>query len=245
MRQAYEYKCKNLPILTQLFEQDNEDESNINEQHAQARLELIALQKDVSQLNKKKEGDKIESIKKAISNKKQTVQQLETDWDYDKRVAEAIFLEKKQLWDEEQRIQLQNQRKMRQQREPAPAELPEADSAPVPAAEEEEDGLFGLFAEELSEATAAGQSSVQLTVIDTPPRNTIRWTGLYPKQVLNEHCRNIDKQCKQSYTVTASASNLYSASVKIAWKNRDENISMEPGLVLKSKEDAQDYVAVS
>lgn len=199
----------------------------------------------MSQLNKKKEGGKIESIKKAISNKKQVVQQLETDWDYDKRAAETIFLEKKRLWDEEQRIQLQNQRKMRQQKEQVPVEVPKASTSPVPAVEEEDGGLFGLFAEEPSEASTAEQTSVQLTVIETPPRNTIRWTGVYPKQALNEHCRNIDKQCKQNYTVTTAASNLYSASIKITWKNRDETISMEPGLVLKSKEDAQEYIAVS
>jgi hypothetical protein len=207
---------------------------------------LISLQKNVSQLNKKKEGDKIESLKKDINNKKQTIQQLETDWDYDRREAETLFLEKERIWAEEQRAQLQNQRKVRQQKEQEPAEVLATDIPPTPGAEEEEeDGLFGLFAEETSEPATAGQSSVQLTVIDIPPRNTIRWTGQYPKQVLNEHCRSIDKQCKQSYTVTAVASNTYSAVVKIAWKNRNETISMEPGIVVKSKEDAQEYVAVS
>lgn len=232
------------PNARRSFQDD--EEVHINEQHAQARLELLILQKEVSECSKKRDGDKIDKLKKNIAEKKQIIQQFESDWDYDKREAESVFVDKKRKWDEESRERFKAEQIARKSEQELKVETNSIGSDP--ANEDNEDGLIGLFGDQAEDDTSSTTFvSKNLNIIDVSPRNSFnqKWSGLYPKKMLNEHCRSIDTQSTQTYAVTSPATNLFHASVKIRMKKTETLFSMEDNSVVSSKADAQEYVAVS
>ncbi|KAI9285596.1 P-loop containing nucleoside triphosphate hydrolase protein [Umbelopsis sp. AD052] len=231
-------------ILKAAQNYEEDDEVNVNEQHAQARLELLILQKEVSECSKKRDGDKKGQLKKDIAVKKQAIQQLESDWDYDKKEAESVFVDKKHKWDEESREKFMAEKKVRQKKQESNIDTTITEDEP--ANEDNEDGLFGLFGDQAEDDTSAGSFvSKTLNIIDVSPRSSHghKWTGLYPKKMLDEHLRNIDSQSTQTYTVVSPATKLFHASVKIRSKKTETVFSMEANSVVSSKADAQEYVA--
>jgi hypothetical protein len=185
-------------------------------------------------------------LKKNIAAKKQIIQQFESDWDYDKREAESSFVDKKRKWDEESREKFIAEQMARQKEQESNVKTDVIEGEP--ANEDNEDGLFGLFGDQAEDDTSSTTFvSKNLNIIDVSPRGSFghKWSGLYPKKMLNDHCRSIDTQSTQTYTVTSRATNLFHASVKIRIKKTETLFSMEADSVVSSKVDAQEYVAVS
>ncbi|KAI8582556.1 hypothetical protein K450DRAFT_227732 [Umbelopsis ramanniana AG] len=231
-------------ILKAAQSYDEDDEVHVNEQYAQARLELLILQKEVSECSKKRDGEKIDRLKKDIVVKKQALQQLESDWDYDKKQAESSFVDKKRKWDEECREKFIAKQKAHQKNQESYIDTNVTEDEL--ANEDNEDGLLGLFGDQAEDDTSAGTVvSKTLNILDVSPRTSHghKWSGLYPKQILNDHCRSIDTQSTQTYTVVSPATNLFHASVKIRLKKTETVFSMEANSVVSSKADAQEYVA--
>lgn len=218
---------------------------SINQQHAHARLELMILQKDLSQINRKKEADKAGQLKKAVATKKHTIEQLESDWDYAGKEAEAIFTDLKRTWDEEVRLERESHQRTREEKEEE-IQLVTNISTPEDDPQHDEEGFFGLFDDQMNDNGLISPSSKVMNIIDVSPRSSQghKWSGSYPKKLLNEHCRGIDTQSKQSYTITSPATNLFHASVKIKLNDKELVFSMEPGSVVQSKAESQEYVAV-
>jgi len=223
--------------------EDDGGEMSVNEQHAQARLDQIVLQKRLSQINKKKDTDTATKLKKEINAKKQMMEQLESDWEYTQKEADDIFIDKKRVWEEEYRVNYEHEQWMNWIKDQEEKENVEEKSPEIEP--ENDDGLFGLFEDQIDYSAHSSHSSSTLNVIDVSPRSSIghKWSGRYPKTLLGEHCRAVDSQSTQSYTVTSPAINLYHASVKIRWRDREQVFSMEPNSVVQSKADAQEYVA--
>lgn len=185
-------------------------------------------------------------MKKDIAAKKQTIQQFESDWDYNKREAESSFADKKRKWEEESREKFIAEQMARQKEQESKVETDVIEGEP--GNEDNEDGLFGLFGDQAEDDTSSTTLvSKNLNIIDVSPRSSFshKWSGLYPKKMLNEHCRSIDTQSTQTYAVTSPATNLFHASVKIRIKKTETLFSMEADSVVPSKADAQEYVAVS
>jgi hypothetical protein len=203
------------------------------------------LQKEVSECSKKRDGEKKDKLKKDIAVKKQAIQQFESDWDYDKKQAETSFIDKKRKWDEKCREKFIAEQMARQKNRESSIDAGVTEDEP--ANEDNEGGLFGLFGDQAEDGTSSQTSvSNNLNILDVSPRSSYgQWSGLYPKKMLNDHCRSIDTQSTQTYTMTSPATNLFHASVKIRWKKSETLFSMEANSVVSSKADAQEYVAVS
>ncbi|KAG2222296.1 hypothetical protein INT45_006975, partial [Circinella minor] len=243
---------------------EEEEEEDVNEKHAKYKVELSELEDKISSSGKsKKKKNKVQEenvnskeIHTKIDKLRQALRNLEADWDFDKRRAQALYIEEQKNANETRR--LKNERLRQQQREEEMARK---------AAEEEEKkgdddsfgfglglgdddegdeegGLFGgLLNEEEGSSTIPASTTVTYNIIDTT--TTAGWKGRYPKDMLDEYCKR-NGGLKVSYTKNEISKTCWRAVVKITYPQKHEetkNYELPTDLAAGTKEGAEQLVA--
>ena len=204
------------------------------------------------------ENVNVEEIRAKIDKLRQTIRDLEADWDFDKRRAQALYTEEQKKANEARR--LENERIRQQQREEEMARK---------AAEEEEKnddddsfgfgfglgddegdgddegGLFGgLMNEDEGTSTIPASTTVTYNIIDTAA--TAGWKGRYPKDMLDDYCKR-NGGSKASYTKKEISKTCWRAVVKMSHPQKHEDAKtyeLPTDLAAGTKEGAEQLIAV-
>ncbi|KAI7866161.1 P-loop containing nucleoside triphosphate hydrolase protein [Spinellus fusiger] len=215
--------------------EEAEEEESINIKYARLNLQLMSLEKQMPSKKKKGKhppnvlsGTALEVAERKIKDLRNTLSNLETDWEFDKKQSHnalvALVAEKKKAHEE-------REEENRRREESLP--VPEVSSDPVSSImnqttlmeeKEEEDTLLGgLMMEEeecLYERTFTNTSSL----IKAEDFSVSSWKGDLPKDLLKKYCEGIGYRV-QSYTNQHISTNLWRATVHIK-KPRDLEASL-------------------
>ncbi|KAI8139726.1 P-loop containing nucleoside triphosphate hydrolase protein [Fennellomyces sp. T-0311] len=257
VEQDDDFKARTLQAAQQYYDDDEEEEEDINEKHAKLKVELSELEDKLPGKSKKKkkatEVVNVDEVKTKIDKLRKTLRDMEGNWEFDKRRAQALFVEeqKKALEArrlENEKIKHQQQEEMKVQKEEAPAEP--ADDAldfglGFGGEDEDDGGLFGgLMDEEAAESTPTTTAVSSYTIIDTA---TPGWKGRYPKDMLMDYCKR-NGDLRPSYTKSEVSMKCWRATVKLAppQKNTEPKIYELPStLAAMTKEGAEQLVATT
>lgn len=185
---------------------------------------------------------------------------LEADWDFDKKAAQELYVEKVKVIAEKKRQEQKEAQvllKKKQQEEAeaaAEAEATKKASEKVDEDEDEDDegGLFGglMMGEEEEAAimatttTPTTTASVNWNIVDlSVPKS---YVGRYPKDIMLDHC-NKQKLGRISYNATNEGSGIWRATIKIAKEGYNLSLKYElpEATGASSKQDAIQLIAVS
>ncbi|KAL0141621.1 P-loop containing nucleoside triphosphate hydrolase protein [Mucor lusitanicus] len=262
---------------------EDEDDLDINEQYANTKLQLTDLENllpntnnnddDDSKKKKKKKAAadtathkpaialtdaQLEKTRKDIKKLKDRLASLEADWDFDKKAAQELYVEKVKVIAEKKRQEQKEAQvllKKKQQEEAeaaAEAEATKKASEKVDEDEDEDDegGLFGglMMGEEEEAAimatttTPTTTASVNWNIVDlSVPKS---YVGRYPKDIMLDHC-NKQKLGRISYNATNEGSGIWRATIKIAKEGYNLSLKYElpEATGASSKQDAIQLIA--
>ncbi|KAI8635931.1 P-loop containing nucleoside triphosphate hydrolase protein [Parasitella parasitica] len=254
---------------------NDEEDLNVNEQYANTKLQLADLEKllasnnhndstsNKQKKNKKKESDnpivltvaQIAKTRKDVRHIKDKLASLEVDWDFDKKIAQNIYIEKLGLVAEKKRKEQQEALEQMIKKQQKEAEERAISTELEEKAEDEEDeedeegGLFGgmLMDEEkeaaiMANTTACTTAITSWNIVDlSVPKS---YVGRYPKDIMLEHC-NKQKLGTLSYNATKEGSGIWRATLKIATEGYNLSMQYElpVGVAAESKQDAIQLIA--
>lgn len=203
----------------------------------------------------------VQAIEKKIAHVRQSLQDIENDWDFDKRKAQEIFVSmqrealealkearerrKQQELEEKQQAAKEEKASAQQQQNDDPLDLGLGDEND----DDEGGGLFGNMLDEEEAATVtpveSKEEKISWELVDLAKPG---WIGRYPKEMLQEYCKQNTDYAKQVYTTTSLGGHRWRATVKLVSRQpfHEPRIVDIPGhLATNNTKDAEQLVAVS
>lgn len=203
----------------------------------------------------------VQAIEKKIAHVRQSLQDIENDWDFDKRKAQEIFvsmqreaLEALKEARERRKQQELEEKQHAAKEEKASAQQQKDDPLDLGLGGEDDDGdegggLFGNMLDEEEETTVASVESkeekVSWELVDLAKPG---WIGRYPKEMLQEYCKQNTDYTKQVYITTSLGGHRWRATIKLVSRQpfHEPRIVEIPGhLATNNTKDAEQLVAVS
>lgn len=245
-----EVKARVLQAAQQYMEEEDED---INEKYAAAKVQLTELEKLLpSNANKKSKKKSKESpvivltdeelikLNKDMKKLKDKLYSLEADWDFDKKKAEELYLERIRLISEEKR-QKAVEEKSREKEPTETVEDVEVDN------DDEEGGMFGgLLMEDESESTVVSTptESAQWKIVDL--KTSKSWMGKYPKNLVQDYCTR-QNLGKQKFSASNVGAGIWRATLNIhkVENNIDAlHFDLPENIGAENRHDAEQLVAL-
>lgn len=257
-KQAEDMKSRILQAAQQYMDEEEED---INENHAVTKMQLTELEKFLpgdknSGKKSKKAKEKIETpalsdaemmkLKKDIKKIKEKLSSLEADWDFDKKKAEELYAKKKEIIAQEIREKQMEERiqMKKMQEEKKKEEVPEKEEED----DEDEGGLFsGLMLddeESTKSDTVTTGTAIQWKIVDLNVPKT--WMGRYPKDLLLDFC-NKQKLGKQNYNSNTVSGGIWRSSLKIVkdgYSSLPLTFELPQGICASNRHDAEQLMAL-
>ncbi|KAI7881164.1 P-loop containing nucleoside triphosphate hydrolase protein [Lichtheimia hyalospora FSU 10163] len=271
IQEEEDVKAKILKAAQQYYEEEEEDddEQHINEKHATLRLELSQLEEQLPKNNSKKKKKftstmdtvDVQAVEKKIAHVRQSMQNIENDWDFDKRKAQEIFvtMQREALEALKESRERRKQQELKEKQQAAKEEKASAQQQDDPldlglggdGDDDEDGGLFGnmLDQEEEQQTTStpaeSEENKVSWQLVDLAKPG---WIGRYPKDMLQEFCKQNTEYSKQVYTTTNLGGRQWRAKVKLVSRQpfHEPRIVEIPGhLITNNTKDAEQLVAMA
>ncbi|KAI8388265.1 P-loop containing nucleoside triphosphate hydrolase protein [Radiomyces spectabilis] len=245
-------KQRTLQAAQQYLYDDDEEEENINEQHAKLAMELTVLE---DQLPSKKKGKKakqqtahdltpeeMQIIQAKMKKLRERMSSLENDFEYDKSEAHNIFLDMKRKAVEKAKEE-KERRASRSESEPQPREIASKQAVDPLTENSDDDDLGDIFGglSMLEQTESPKSTTVSYTVIDLTVRN---WMGKYPKDLLEDYCRK--KQYRRlSFSADSPSTAIFRASLRLTDQHdTKKTIELPADIALASANEAKQYVSM-
>ena len=231
-------------------------------------MELSQLEEQLPKNNSKKKKKftstidtvDVQAVEKKIAHVRQSMQNIENDWDFDKRKAQEIFvtMQREALEALKESRERRKQQELKEKQQAAKEEKLSAQQQDDPldlglggGDEDEDGGLFGnmLDQEEQQQTTSTPAESeedkVSWQLVDLAKPG---WTGRYPKDMLQEFCKQNTEYSKQVYTTTNLGGRQWRAKVKLVSRqpfHEPRTVEIPGDFVTNNTKDAEQLVAVS
>lgn len=153
--------------------------------------------------------EELVKLNRDIKKLKDKLYSLEADWDFDKKKAEELYLERIRLIVEEKRQKVVEENS----REKEPVEKVQEIQVDD---DDDEGGMFGgLLMEDESESTvvSAPTESIQWNIVDLTTSKS--WIGKYPKNLIQDYCTK-QNLGKQKFSVSNVGAGIWRASLNIS-----------------------------
>lgn len=200
----------------------------------------------------------VQALEKKITQIRQSMQTIENDWDFDKRKSQEIFvtMQREALEALKEARQRRREQELEEKQHTAKEEKAtvqqENDPLGLVGGDDEDGGLFGNMLdeeEEQQQSTVTPNDSkeekVSWQLVDLAKPG---WIGRYPKDMLQEFCKQNTEYTKQVYTTTSLGGHRWRATVKLVSRQpfHDPRIVEIPHpYATENTKDAEQLVAVS
>lgn len=197
-------------------------------------------------------------LEKKITQIRQSMQTIENDWDFDKRKAQEIFvtMQREALEALKEARQRRREQELEEKQHTAKEEKAtvqqENDPLDLVGGDDDDGGLFGNMLdeeEEQQQSTVTPNDSkeekVSWQLVDLAKPG---WIGRYPKDMLQEFCKQNTEYRKQVYATTSLGGCRWRATVKLVSRQpfHDPRIVEIPHpYATNNTKDAEQLVAVS
>ncbi|CAO3629564.1 unnamed protein product [Cunninghamella echinulata] len=237
-----DYKLRILQAAQKFIDEEEEEEESINLKYARIKAELNELEKEVAQ------------IKQQIIQLKQNLTNLEVDWDYDKDLADELYIkEQRRLAEEKQQEKISTNNTDGSINESTVENTIENKTGSIINSygdeDEDEDGLFGGMMDIMEESIEKTQTTEPENLVmtwDIVNVSCDNWKGNTPKQILEKHCKKLG-YVKQVYSRIKKGSSIWQATVILSKKGLDEPtviVNLPPSVATEKPVDAEQLVAV-
>lgn len=240
----------------------------MNDKHAKCKLQISELESQLPSGKKKKsKKDKnaqdnqnidVDAINKRLDALRKTLRDLEANWEFDKKLAQELFIEKQQEAAERKRKEQQLMREQRskestenmphkeeEEAKKVDEEIDDFGLGAIADDDEQEGGLFGALEMETETNNTFAAVKPALRILDATPKS---WKGKLPKDLLEEFCKKHDLYTRQTYSKTDLGAQRWRATVKLHPRNRHEEaltVDLPEHLAASSSRDAEHLVALA